>query len=99
ERKQNEQRKNEFISMVSHELKTPLTSTISYVQVSQRRLSDKGDVGTAGMLDRAFRQLGKMKSLINGFLNVSRLEAGKIYIDKKTVDLAALLKDVESNTV
>ncbi|PRY52656.1 PAS domain S-box-containing protein [Arcticibacter pallidicorallinus] len=99
ERKQNEQRKNEFISMVSHELKTPLTSTISYVQVSQRKLSDNGDLTTAGMLDRAFRQLGKMKALINGFLNVSRLEAGKIYIDKKSVDLSALLKDVESNIV
>jgi PAS domain S-box-containing protein len=97
ERKQNEQRKNDFISMVSHELKTPLTSTISYVQVSQRKACDSGDTMTAGMLDRAFRQLGKMKTLINGFLNVSRLEAGKIYIDKKRYDLASLLKEVEDN--
>jgi len=99
ERKQNEQRKNDFISMVSHELKTPLTSTISYIQVSQRKASASGDTITAGMLDRAYRQLGKMTTLINGFLNVSRLEAGKIYIDKRRFDMAVLVKEVEDNIV
>lgn len=99
ERKQNEQRKNDFISMVSHELKTPLTSTISYVQVSHKRASANGDTVTEGMLDRAYKQLGKMTTLINGFLNVSRLEAGKIYIDKKRFDLSVLIKEVEGNVV
>ncbi len=97
--KENEQRKNDFISMVSHELKTPLTSTISYVQVAQRKVVAAGDTLTAGMLQRAVRQLGKMTTLINGFLNVSRLEAGKIHIDKKKVDLAVLVKEVEESIV
>ncbi len=95
EQKQNEQRKNDFISMVSHELKTPLTSTISYVQVSQRKAEANGDTLTAGMLQRAEKQLGKMTTLINGFLNVSRLEAGKIHIDRKRFDMAVLVKEVE----
>ncbi|WP_345954591.1 PAS domain-containing sensor histidine kinase [Mucilaginibacter sp. PAMB04168] len=99
ERKQNEQRKNDFISMVSHELKTPLTSTISYVQVAQKKVSASGDAIIAGMLARAHKQLGKMTTLINGFLNVSRLEAGKIYIDKKRFDMAILIKEVEENIV
>ncbi|MGV3704314.1 MAG: PAS domain S-box protein [Arcticibacter sp.] len=99
ERKQNEQRKNDFISMVSHELKTPLTSTISYVQVSHKKALADGDMLTAGMLERASKQLGKMTTLINGFLNVSRLEAGKIYIDKRPFDMAVLMKEVEKGIV
>jgi two-component system sensor histidine kinase VicK len=99
EQKQNEQRKNDFISMVSHELKTPLTSTISYVQVSQKKVLASGDTVIAGMLERAGKQLGKMTTLINGFLNVSRLEAGKIYMDKKRFDMAVLVKEVEEGNM
>jgi PAS domain S-box-containing protein len=99
EQKQNEQRKNDFISMVSHELKTPLTSTISYIQVSKKRVSGNGDEVTAGMLERAGVQLGKMTKLINGFLNVARLEAGKIHIDKKHFDMAVLVKEVEDSMI
>ncbi|MGY3212514.1 PAS domain-containing protein [Mucilaginibacter sp. HD30] len=83
EQKQNEQRKNDFISMVSHELKTPLTSTISYVQVAQKKITAIGDLVTAGMLERAGIQLRKMTTLINGFLNVARLEAGKRFTSTK----------------
>jgi len=99
EEKQNEQRKNDFISMVSHELKTPLTSTISYVQVSERKALANQDVISANMLGRAGKQLGKMTRLINGFLNVSRLEAGKIQIDRQRFDLAVLIKEVEENVM
>jgi PAS domain S-box-containing protein len=99
EQKQNEQRKNDFISMVSHELKTPLTSTVSYVQVSKKKIAANGDTVTAGMLERAGKQLGKMTTLINGFLNVARLEAGKIHIDKKQSDMAVLVKEVEDSIV
>jgi PAS domain S-box-containing protein len=93
--KQNEQRKNDFISMVSHELKTPLTSTLSYVQVTKKKATDHGDKTAAEMLSRAEIQLGKMTTLINGFLNVSRLEAGKIYIEKRRIDMAVLIKEIE----
>jgi len=93
--KENEQRKNDFISMVSHELKTPLTSVISYVQVLQKKAVTNGDSVAAGMLDRAGIQLAKMTGMINGFLNVSRLESGKIYMDLHPFDMAQLLKEAE----
>lgn len=93
--KENEQRKNDFISMVSHELKTPLTSVISYVQVLQKKAVTNGDSVAAGMLDRAGIQLAKMTGMINGFLNVSRLESGKIYMDLHRFDIAQLLKEAE----
>jgi PAS domain S-box-containing protein len=99
EQKQNEQRKNDFISMVSHELKTPLTSTISFVQVSQKKAAANGDTVAEGMLRRAILQLGKMTTLINGFLNVSRLEAGMIHIERQQFDMAVLMKEAEDGIV
>jgi two-component system sensor histidine kinase VicK len=99
DQKQNEQRKNDFISMVSHELKTPLTSAISYVQVSQKKAADGDDKIIAEMLDRASKQLAKMTTLINGFLNVARLEGGEIPIEKKRIDMAVLVKEVEESVL
>lgn len=93
--KENEQRKNDFISMVSHELKTPLTSVISYVQVAQKRAEQNNDAIAVGMLERAGKQLAKMTNMINGFLNVSRLESGRIQIDHQVFDLSALIKEME----
>jgi PAS domain S-box-containing protein len=96
--REDEQRKNDFISMVSHELKTPLTSVISYVQVVQKRAVQNEDHIAADMLERAGKQLSKMTRMINGFLNVSRLESGKIQIDYQPFDLAVLIKEVEEET-
>jgi PAS domain S-box-containing protein len=99
ERKQDEQRKNNFISMVSHELKTPLTSAISYVQVARKKILAQGDQVTAGMMERAGKQLDKMTRIINGFLNISRLESGKIHIDWQHFDLALLIREIEEETM
>ncbi|RVU03179.1 PAS domain-containing sensor histidine kinase [Mucilaginibacter limnophilus] len=99
ELKEDEQRKNDFISMVSHELKTPLTSALSYVQVSKKRTTENNDRLTAGMLDRTEKQLGKMTRMINGFLNVSRLESGKLQIDPQRFDMARLVKEVEEESL
>ncbi|MBE9602278.1 PAS domain-containing protein [Pedobacter sp. MC2016-24] len=95
EAKADEQRKNDFIGMVSHELKTPLTSLSGYVQMLYRRAEKNKDTFTAGALDMAHKQVKKMTTMINGFLNVSRLESGKIHIDRHNFDMAALLKELE----
>jgi len=95
ERKQDEQRKNDFIAMVSHELKTPLTSLTAYVQMLQRRAGKSGDSFTAGALESANKQVRKMTTMINGFLNVSRLESGKIHIEIQHFDMAQLIREVE----
>jgi PAS domain S-box-containing protein len=98
EQKQNEERKNDFISMVSHELKTPLTSLYGYLQIMTSRALKIEDKVSLAMLSRANKQTLKMTTLINGFLNVSRLESGQIHIDKKRFDMASLIAAVESET-
>jgi two-component system sensor histidine kinase VicK len=99
EQKESEQRKNDFISMVSHELKTPLTSMKSYIQVMQGKAKKAGDELTSAMLDKANKQVSRMTTLINGFLNVSRLESAQIYIEPKQFDLAELIKETEEDTL
>ena len=93
EQKKDEHRKNDFIGMVSHELKTPLTSLSAYVQILQGKAEKSGDTFAVSALHKAGIQVKKMSSLINGFLNVSRLEAGKILLVKKEFELDALIKE------
>lgn len=99
ELKENEQRKNDFISMVSHELKTPLTSALAHVQISKKRSVENGDPVSPGMLERAEKQLFKMGRLINGFLNLSRLQSGKIQIDRELFDMSLLLQEVQDEVL
>ena len=85
--------------MVSHELKTPITSLQGYLQILDKNAQKADDTFTAGVLERGLRQINKMTSMINGFLNMSRLESGKIHIDKQLFDLAELVKEVEEESL
>lgn len=92
EQKQDEQRKNDFIGMVSHELKTPLTSLSGYVQLLQAKAQKAEDAFTSRALDTVSKQVTKMAGIINGFLNISRLESGKILLDKSLFSLEELIE-------
>lgn len=92
--KQDEQRKNDFIAMVSHELKTPLTSVTGYAQVLKRLAYKTEDLKTSTLLDKMELQVKKMSSMINGFLNISRLESGKIQMEVQQFDINLLITEI-----
>ncbi len=94
EKKLDEARKNDFIGMVSHELKTPLTSLSAVLQVVAMKLNSSDDTFLAGAMQKANQQVKRMTAMINGFLNISRLESGKILIQKHTFNLAKLITEV-----
>lgn len=96
--KQDEHRKNDFISMVSHELKTPLTSLSGYIQLLERNSKQAEDSMSMQMLQKAGNQLKKMTAMINGFLNISRLESGKIHLQKQHFELDTLIRDMIEDT-
>ncbi|UOE50855.1 PAS domain S-box protein [Mucilaginibacter sp. SMC90] len=98
EQKRDEQRKNDFIGMASHELKTPLTSLNALVQALQMKLKNSADPFVPNALNKANQQTKKMTSLINGFLNVSRLESGKLEMDKQPFDLVKLVEELLDET-
>ena len=94
ELKKDEIRKNDFIGMVSHELKTPLTAISGFVQVLQSRAKKNDDSYALIALNRTYNQVKKMTVMINGFLNVSRLESGKLLIEKTDFQLDDLIKEL-----
>lgn len=83
--------KDEFISMASHQLRTPLTSIKGYVDMILE--GDAGEITPTQrkFLTEAFVSSERMVHLINDFLNVSRLQTGKFMIDKRPVDLAKVV--------
>jgi two-component system sensor histidine kinase VicK len=99
EQQKDEQRKNDFIGMVSHELKTPITSLLAYLQLLQNKSIKNDDQFAVAALGNCLRQIKKMTTMINGFLNVSRLDAGKIQIDKQRFDMAELMREIEEESV
>jgi len=94
ESKQNELRRNRFIGMVSHELKTPLTALNAYIQLLNKWAKQKKDIFTVGALSKLQKQVKKMTTMINGFLNFSGAESGKIHLNKSNFDINELLKEV-----
>jgi PAS domain S-box-containing protein len=98
EQKADEQRKNDFIGMVSHELKTPLTSLTALIQMTNVKLKNCQDTFLAGAMEKANNQVKKMITMINGFLNISRLESSNILIDKRDFNLDELIEEVIHET-
>ena len=94
ESKQDEIRKNDFIAMASHELKTPLTSLKAYLQLlsaTTGRIATTTFINTA--LLKAGNQVNKMAALIHSFLDLSKLEPGKLQLVWQTFDINKLIEE------
>jgi two-component system CheB/CheR fusion protein len=94
ESKSDEIRKNDFIAMASHELKTPLTSLKAYLQLMETKLSGTTDPFVKTAVVKSGNQVNKMTALIHGFLDLSRLEPGKLKLARTSFDICALIEEV-----
>jgi two-component system, OmpR family, sensor histidine kinase VicK len=94
ESKRDEIRKNDFIAMASHELKTPLTSIKAYLQILSKKMSGLQDSFVTNALMKAGYQVNKMSDLIHGFLDLSKLESGKLHLHEQLFDINQLITDV-----
>ena len=83
-RKQAEHKKDEFISIASHELKTPLTSVKGYIQLLQRSLNRDDKTMAQNHLEKASTQLEKLNELIVDLLDISKIESGKMKFNMKS---------------
>lgn len=90
--------KDEFVSMASHQLRTPLTSIKGYISMVLE--GDAGEISDdqRRLLSEAFTSSERMVRLIGDFLNVSRLQNGKFMIDRSMqVDLADIVRQEIAN--
>jgi len=85
--------KDEFISMASHQLRTPLTSIKGYISMLLEGEAGKTTATQQEFLEYAYGESQRMVGLIADLLNVSRMSAGKFLIEKAPTDLDAIVRD------
>lgn len=89
-------RKDEFLAMLSHELRNPLNAIRNAVMVSKEAISDPDARRMAGeVIDRQSRQLGRM---VNDLLDVARVNRGRIELKLEPQDLGTVLRHAISAT-
>ena len=84
-------KKDEFIALASHELKTPLTTVKGYLQILDKKISDPS---SRVFLAKTIEHANKIHTLIDDLLNMSRIEAGKLDFNYQEFDLKEMLLDV-----
>jgi signal transduction histidine kinase len=85
-----DRRKDEFLAMLSHELRNPLAPIRNAVQVLRRQ--DPADPDLAWARDLIDRQLEQLTRLVDDLLDVSRITGGKIRLVREALDLAAVVE-------
>jgi PAS domain S-box-containing protein len=85
-------KKDEFIGLASHELKTPITSLTGYLQIVDRGLPH-GEVNKT-YLQKALRQIKRLSDLISDLLDVSKIETGKLPLTITRFDIVFLAEEV-----
>ena len=88
--------RDQFLSIASHELKTPLTSLLGNAQILQRRLQREGGLAERNMraLNVIANQASRLNRMINTLLDISRIQTGQLTIERAPVDLCALARRV-----
>ena len=88
------EKKDEFIGVASHELKTPLTSLKGYIQlIGQTELPEPAKL----YIEKANSSLNKLQHLINDLLDVSKIKAGRLKFDTTIFDLSELIRQCVEN--
>ena len=93
EQKINEQRKDTFLNISSHELKTPLTIVSAYTQLICDHEQVNKDEELNIYCQKIKSHITKMEKLIEELLDVSRIDAGKMYYDMQADDFDRLIRD------
>ncbi|WP_027375870.1 PAS domain-containing sensor histidine kinase [Kaistella palustris] len=91
--KKQEKQKNDFIKMANHELKTPVTTIKGYVQLLKKMRGQSDDKFLTNSLNTIENQVNKLTMLIGDLLDISRMESGKLPLNKKTFSLVGLVTE------
>ncbi len=96
ERKESEQRKDDFVSIASHELRSPLTTVKGYIQLLERLLPKDNDKVTHAIA-KTNDYLNRMNELITNLLDTSKIKHGKMELHKEVFDFDQMVKEAVEN--
>jgi len=89
--RESEHAKSELVSIVAHELRTPLASVLGFTSILlQREVTDEQRREYLAIIEAQARRLG---ALVNDFLDVQHLEEGKLSIAKELVDIGSVVRE------
>ncbi|WP_228084890.1 chemotaxis protein CheB [Mucilaginibacter sp. JRF] len=87
-------RKDEFMSIASHELKTPITSMKGSLQIVERMVKKTGtNNNLTSFIDRANHQTQKLTNLVDDLLNVTKIQEGKMLLNYQEFNIVEMLKE------
>lgn len=92
ELKELDEAKSEFISIASHQLRTPLTAIVGYLSMIKEGDFGKFSEQLKSPLDRVFLSSKRLMNLVETLLDISRIEAGRFEITPEAVDIVAMTK-------
>lgn len=91
--------KGEFLSLMSHELRTPLQSIIGYTEVVMEELKIADDEAHVNDLQRVINNAERLLKLINGVLDMAKIEGGGMELDLTQIKLSRLVDEALSAVV
>ena len=94
DRKENERRRDEFISTVSHELKTPISSQKIYVELLAEQIEKDGAEQYKKLITKINQQTLKLEKLVSDLLELSRIHVGRIKMNNVQFDLSRLIAEM-----
>lgn len=94
ERKEIERRKDDFLSIASHELKTPLTTIKGYMQVLERNVPENASAKFSTTLGKVTKHVDRLNNLISELLDVSRIQTGNIELHQASFDFDKMVTEV-----
>lgn len=92
---ENVKRKDEFISIASHELKTPLTTIKAFFQIAEQEITPESK--SFNLIPRASRQVKRMEHLISDLLDVSKINLKKIQYKHVVFDIGQVIQEAVNN--
>lgn len=86
--------KDEFVSLASHELRTPMVSIRNYIWMVLNGKGGKVNPKQREYLRRAYDSTSRLSRLVNSMLNLSRIESGRVILTVEQADIRSVIRDV-----
>lgn len=93
ERRAIEQRKDDFLSIASHELKTPLTTVLGYVQMLERLMPENSSDKFKSVVAKTAVYVDRLNQLVGELLDMSRIQTGNIELHRSSFDFDKMVLD------